>query len=82
MVVLPRERCSEGSAQKGPGPLFYLEQSRLGPCTFLRLSYNTPPCEALMPYSEAHRGFTIRPHRRFPVFFPVTYHAGLTPPPL
>ena len=33
-------------------------------------SKNTAPCEALMP-------FTIRPHRRFPVQFPVTYHAGL-----
>ena len=35
-----------------------------------------------MPFSEAHEGFTIRPHRRFPVFFPVTYRVGLTPPPL
>jgi hypothetical protein len=32
-------------------------------------SYNTPPCEAPMP-------FLIRPSRRFPVCCPVTYHAG------
>jgi hypothetical protein len=38
-------------------------------------SYTTPPCEAPMP-------FTIRSYRRFPVLFPVTYHAGLPPPPL
>src|SRR6266550_3732276 len=33
-------------------------------------SYNTPPCEAPMPFS-------VRPDRRFPLCCPVTYHAGL-----
>ena len=34
-----------------------------------RPSYNTPPCEASMP-------FTIRPFHRFPVQCSVTYNAG------
>ena len=33
-------------------------------------SYNTPPCEAPMPFS-------IRPFRRFPVHCAVTYNARL-----
>ena len=37
----------------------------------LRLpSYNTPPCEAPMP-------FTLRLNQRFPVYCAVTYQAGL-----
>jgi len=38
-------------------------------CPLEHPSYNTPPCEAPMPFS-------IRPDRRFPVQCAVTYHAG------
>jgi hypothetical protein len=39
---------------------------RLVVCSFF--SYNTPPCEAIMPFS-------IRPYRRLPVHSAVPYHA-------
>jgi len=41
----------------------------------LRL-FRIPPTMRPPPY-EAPMPFSIRPHRRFPVFCPITYHAGL-----
>jgi hypothetical protein len=38
-------------------------------CFSVHPSYNTPPCEAPMP-------FTLRPYRRFPVHCAVTYNTG------
>src|SRR5215472_8616541 len=43
--------------------------SFLAPSLAARIEY--PPCEVSMP-------FTIRPYRRFPVYCPVTSHAGLS----
>ena len=42
------------------------------------------PLAFLLQYASLQGPYalTFRPYRRFSVLFPVTYHAGLTPPPL
>ena len=63
-----RKRGQNNSRRAGGG-----HRAATGIAPTLRLpslpSYNTPPCEASMPFS-------IRPYRRFPVQCSVTYNTG------